>query len=63
MKRELEKYLAVKVSEYQTGLRIKFNGVIPKSKSDLMFDFYNYLLSNSIESLKDIPKKYQEIIQ
>jgi hypothetical protein len=26
-----------------------------------MLDFYNYSLSHLIESVKDIPKKYQEI--
>jgi hypothetical protein len=61
MKREFEKFLGEKILEYQSNLKRKNNGIIPKSKSDLILGFYTYSLSHFIETMKDIPNKYQEI--
>ena len=61
MNRELEKDLARKILKYQFRQKMENNGRIPDIKSKLMLDFYNYALSHFIESIEDIPNKYQEI--
>jgi hypothetical protein len=61
MNRELEKELARKILKYQFKQKMENGGRVPETKSKLMLDFYNYSLSHLIESVKDIPKKYQEI--
>jgi hypothetical protein len=61
MKREFEKFLGSKILQYQSNLKRKNNGIIPKSKSNLILGFYSYSLNHFIESLEDIPNKYQEI--
>jgi len=61
MKREFEKFLGGKILEYQSNLKRINNGIIPKSNSDLILGFYSYSLNHFIESLEDIPNKYQEI--
>ena len=50
-----------KIAKYLSNLDELHNGRIPESKSQLVLDFYNYSLNHFIESLEDIPKKYQEI--
>jgi hypothetical protein len=61
MKREFEKFLGQKILEYQSNLKRKNNGIIPKLNSDLILGFYAYSLNHFIETLEDIPNKYQEI--
>lgn len=63
MNRELEKSLAKKILKYQFRQKMENNGRIPETKSKLMLDFYTYSLKNAIESIKDIPQKYQEIFE
>jgi hypothetical protein len=63
MKREFEKFLGQKILEYQSNLKRKNNGIIPKLNSDLILGFYAYSLNHFIETLEDIPKKYQEIFE
>jgi hypothetical protein len=61
MNRELEKDLARKILKYQFRQKMENNGSVPEIKSKLMLDFYKYALNHFIESLEDIPNKYQEI--
>ncbi len=63
MKREFEKFLGERILKYQSDLKRKNNGLIPKYNSDLILGFYTYLLNHNIEEIKDIPKKYQEIFE
>lgn len=63
MTRELEKSLAKKISIYQSRLKMQNNGMMPKSKSELVLDFYRYSLNHIIEGIEDIPKKYKEIFE
>jgi hypothetical protein len=63
MKRDLEKFIAKKISDYNTNQKIKNNGIIPKEKSKLLLDFYKYTLNNSIISIYDVPNKFKEIMQ
>ena len=59
--RETEKEITRKIAKYLANLNEIHNGRIPESKSQLVSDFYKYLLSHLITNLDDIPKKYQEI--
>ena len=59
--RKTEKEISRKIAKYLSNLDELHNGKIPESKSQLVLDFYNYSLNHFIESLEDIPKKYQEI--
>jgi hypothetical protein len=61
MNRELEKDLAKKILKYQFRQKLENQGRIPETKSKLMLDFYKYSLSHLIDSIEDIPNKYQEI--
>jgi hypothetical protein len=61
MKRDFEKFLGEKILEYQSNIKRKNNGIMPKSNSDLILGFYAYSLTHFIQSLEDIPNKYQEI--
>jgi hypothetical protein len=62
MRREIEKELAKKVNSYKVYLKKKYNGLIPEKDYDLIFAFYKYALNNPIDSMNDIPEKFNEIL-
>lgn len=63
MNRELEKDLADKVLKYKIKTSTINNGLLTKKESELLSEFYNYLLKYSINKLSDIPSKYDPIIK
>ena len=65
MTRDLEKFLAGKINDYNIMLRKIYIDNIPKEKINLVNSFYPYALDNfhNIKSIADIDKKYDEIFK
>jgi len=63
MTREFEKMVAKKISIYQATLKMANNGLMPKTKADLVTGLLFYLINNIIDGIEDIPLKYREILE